>query len=142
NVLESRISQLECRVRSPRLLARGPARKKGLGIRQMPWPQPGIDLASVVGFAFWLRFDSSVLLIPNFLVFCANFSSKLNSSPRLRGATGFLLVSVPPWWVLVFGFSFAPLASSPVKCFFDVTGCAVSATVWRVSEHPTAANLF
>src|SRR5437870_6442716 len=32
---------------------------------------------------------ASVLLIPNFPVFCANFSSKLNSSPRLRGATGF-----------------------------------------------------
>src|SRR5438552_9935635 len=32
----------------------------------------------------------AVLLIPNFLVFCANFLSKLNSSPRLRGATGFL----------------------------------------------------
>src|SRR5437762_4190406 len=36
---------------------------------------------------------SSVLLIPNFLVFCANFSSKLNSSPRLRASAVQLVFS-------------------------------------------------
>src|SRR5205809_8139124 len=35
-------------------------------------------------FRDWIPSCSSVLLIPNFLVLCANFSSKSNSSPRLR----------------------------------------------------------
>src|SRR5437764_8777938 len=45
--------------------------------------KPNLTAESEIDFIF------SVLLIPNFFVLRANFSSKLNFSPRLRGATGF-----------------------------------------------------
>src|SRR5205809_2217572 len=60
----------------------------------------------------------SVLLIPNFLVFCANFSSKLNSSPRLRASAVQLVFSgFSPCLrasVVGFGFGFDSATSCPL----------------------------
>src|SRR5437764_13155097 len=57
--------------------------------------------------------SSSVLLIPNFLVFLRKFFIEIkffSASPRCNWFSPvFLRVSVPPWWVLLFGCGLAAL---------------------------------
>src|SRR5438045_3813886 len=66
-----------------------------------------------------LPLSPSVLLIPNFLVFCANFSSKLNSSPRLRASAVQLVFSVSQclrggFWSLTFEAIQSPVHPVPM----------------------------
>src|SRR5437764_7091531 len=77
----------------------------------------------------------AVLLIPNLLVFCANFSPKLNSSPRLRASAVQLVFS---------GFSpcLSAVAGTEVLrrvvgfVFWLRPGCAVflCGTLWRAVD--------